>query len=93
MLVCVVGIALLLSADDHRLRHRYLLACEALSTTQKRSAFTVFERTFQTRRVAATRHSPGMHRPGASRAERRLERMHLTPKLEATRDVSPMSPE
>ena len=26
---------------------RYLLTCEALSTTQERFAFTVFERTFQ----------------------------------------------
>ena len=39
--------SLLLSADDHRLRSRYLLACEALSTTQERYAFGVFERAFQ----------------------------------------------
>jgi putative transposase len=39
--------ALLLSAHHHRLRDRYLLACEALSTTQERYAFSVFERAFQ----------------------------------------------
>ncbi len=39
--------ALLLSADHHRFRQPYLLTCEALSTTQERYAFAVFERAFQ----------------------------------------------
>jgi putative transposase len=39
--------ALLLSAHHHRLRERYLLACDALSTTQEIYAFTVFERAFR----------------------------------------------
>ena len=39
--------ALLLSADHHRLRQPLSARCEALSTTQERYAFTVFERAFK----------------------------------------------
>jgi len=39
--------AILLSAHHHDFASRYLLTCEALSTTQEHFAFTVFERTFQ----------------------------------------------
>jgi len=64
-----------LTVTDHA--SRFLLTCEALSSTREDYAFTVFERLFRER-----------IQPGHPQQNGRHERMHLTLKKEATKPAA-----